>query len=85
MFPPYRGQKIDFFRQIYGGSLPKEKTMLFQIAVTHKKEENKLESIVVEVQSIIAKDAESAKRKAIKLVPADTDLDEVTVLVRPFV
>jgi hypothetical protein len=57
--------------------------MLFEIAVTHKSEEKK-ESVVVEIQSVLAKNAESAKLKEIKLVPADTDLDEVTVLVRPF-
>lgn len=59
--------------------------MLFEIAVTHKNETDKVEKIVVEIQSLIAKDAKAAERKAIKLVPADTNLDEVTVHVRPFV
>lgn len=58
--------------------------MLFEIAVTHKSDEKKVETIVVEIQAVIAKDGESAKRKAIKMVPADTNLDEVTVHVRPF-
>lgn len=61
----------------------KEKMMLFEVAVLHKNEEKK-ENVAVPIQSLLAKDIESAKRKAIKLVPADTDLDEVTVLVRPF-
>jgi hypothetical protein len=64
---------------------PKEKTMLFEVAVTHKSEKDKEETVVVPIQSLIAKDTKAAERKAIKLVPNDTNLDEVTILVRPFV
>lgn len=58
--------------------------MLFEVAVTHKSEDQKLETVVVPIQSLVAKDAKSAERKAIKLVPENVSLDEVTILVRPF-
>jgi hypothetical protein len=78
--PPYRGQKIGW--KIFDETIG-EQTMLFEIAVLHKSEEKK-ESIVVPIQSVLAKDKAAAERMAIKKVPEDVNLDEVTVLARPF-
>lgn len=57
---------------------------LFEVAVTVKKEDEKKEKIVVDIQTIVAKDAESAKRQAVRLIPNDVDLDTAQVFVRPF-
>ena len=72
------------YRKLLENGKPKEKTMLFQIAVTAKAEDEKLERVVVEIQSVVAKDLKAAERIAIKKVPDGVDLNDCTVLVRPF-
>lgn len=59
--------------------------MLFEVAVLKKEEDKKLETMVVDVTSVVARDAKAAERIAIKMIPEGMDLNDAVVIVRPFV
>ena len=71
-----------FFSTFYG---KKETHMLYEVAVIAKKTEDAPEELIVAPVAIIATSAENAKMNAARSLDAEVDLNEVEILVRPFV